>query len=220
MKIPQSLPITVEQSRASRFQLGLTQKEVIEESELPGYKLKQFETGRFIPDMPFLQKLREYYESKGIELGAPASQPNSKQKPGSSMTKTTARMCFYVSDDISEDQADAILSRMDANDDRIAEILPEAVSSGFLSDYDADTEQRQRELFGAMAENYLLFRMLQGRNIVSPPKPGEHAQTQADLLSQFFANSPLSTANPRDASLNADDSEDSDSTEDDEEFQA
>lgn len=67
MKIPSTLPITAEQSRAARFQLGLTQANVIEQSELAGHKLKNFETGRFVPDMGFLQKLSEFYQERGIE---------------------------------------------------------------------------------------------------------------------------------------------------------
>lgn len=47
MKIPSTLPVTAEQSRAARFQLGLTQADLIQQSDLPGWKLKQFETGRF-----------------------------------------------------------------------------------------------------------------------------------------------------------------------------
>lgn len=46
MKIPAVQPITAAQSRASRFQLGLTQADVISQSGLPGHKLKQFESGR------------------------------------------------------------------------------------------------------------------------------------------------------------------------------
>jgi transcriptional regulator with XRE-family HTH domain len=68
MKIPSVLPLTAAQSRASRFQLGLTQADVIEQSKLPGYKLKQFETGRFVPDIPFLQNLHDFYQEKGIDL--------------------------------------------------------------------------------------------------------------------------------------------------------
>lgn len=67
MKIPNTLPVTAELSRAARFQLGLTQAALIQKSDLPGWKLKQFETGRFVPDIPFLQGLREFYTSQDIE---------------------------------------------------------------------------------------------------------------------------------------------------------
>lgn len=195
MKIPSTLPITGEQSRAARFQLGLTQANVIEESSLPGHKLKNFETGRFVPDMPFLENLRDFYAVKGIdftESATPAEQPaHSIITSGTSMVRPVSRMCFYVSDQVLDEVVDQILGRMDANDDRIASILKSPLKSGFLSPYDEETEVRQRELFGAMAENYLLFRILQGRNIVSSSPLAAQPANHSDLLSIFFAASPL-----------------------------
>lgn len=195
MRIPQTLPINAEQSRAARFQLGLTQANVIEESCLPGHKLKNFETGRFVPDMPFLESLRDYYAGKGIDFAETASVPAPAQEavsaPGSAMVKPVSRMCFYVSDQLVPDAIDNILERMDSNDERIAAILQSPVKAGFLSDYTEETEAKQRELFGAMAENYLCFRLLQGRNIVASAPHGVAPATHADLLATFFAASPL-----------------------------
>lgn len=189
MKIPATLPITGDQSRAARFQLGLTQANVIEESGLPGHKLKNFETGRFVPDMPFLENLRDFYTYKGVDLDA--RQPDTKPATGSAMVRPVSRMCFYVSDQIADDVVDQVLGRMDANDERIAAILRSPVGIGFFSDFSEETEAKQRELFGAMAECYLLFRILQGRNIVARPQEARPAATHADLLSTFFATSPL-----------------------------
>lgn len=210
MKIPATLPITGDQSRAARFQLGLTQANVIEESGLPGHKLKNFETGRFVPDMPFLENLRDFYTEKGVDLDA--RQPDTKPATGSAMVRPVSRMCFYVSDQIADDVVDQVLGRMDANDDRIAAILRSPVGIGFFSDYSEETEAKQRELFGAMAESYLLFRILQGRNIVAAPQEGRPAATHADLLSTFFAASPLAAvtnpvATPIDATTDQDQSE-------------
>lgn len=195
MKIPTTLPVTAEQSRAARFQLGLTQANVIEESSLPGHKLKNFETGRFVPDMPFLESLRDYYAGKGIdftEAAAASLQPVSAT-PGSAMVKPVSRMCFYVSDELPPEMVDNILERMDSNDERIATILQSPVKAGFLGDYNEETEVKQRELFGAMAENYLCFRLLQGRNIVAKLPQGSTPSTHADLLATFFAASPLAS---------------------------
>lgn len=197
MKIPTTLPVTAEQSRAARFQLGLTQANVIEESSLPGHKLKNFETGRFVPDMPFLESLRDYYASKGIDFAeavstpAPAPTQEVASTPGSAMVKPVSRMCFYVSDQLDHEVVDNILERMDSNDERISAILQSPVKAGFLGDYNAETEIKQRELFGAMAENYLCFRLLQGRNIVANMPQGTDPATHADLLAAFFAASPL-----------------------------
>lgn len=203
MKIPTTLPITAEQSRAARFQLGLTQANVIEESRLPGHKLKNFETGRFVPDMPFLEGLRDYYTQKGIDF-AEADTPNDQATVqgqnwqqqntpvhGGAMVRPVSRMCFYVNDQLEPEVIDRILGRMDGNDDRIAALLQSPLKGGFLSTYDEETEAKQRELFGAMAENYLLFRILQGRNIVSALPAGVEPATHADLLATFFATSPI-----------------------------
>lgn len=201
MKIPSTLPVTAEQSRAARFQLGATQANVIEESGLPGHKLKNFETGRFVPDMPFLEKLRDYYVGKGIEFSAAVTAPVSAlaqediSAPGSAMVKPVSRMCFYVTDQLPESSINAILMRMDENDERIAEIMKSPVKAGFLSQYDEQTENALRELFVTMGESYLAFRMLQGRNVVKPKAPGDtgEATTVADLLANFLATSPLTS---------------------------
>lgn len=207
MKIPTTLPVTAEQSRAARFQLGLTQANVIEESSLPGHKLKNFETGRFVPDMPFLEGLRAYYAAKGIDFAEPTTDSAKENtgsdatdlqpSRGSAMVRPVSRMCFYISDQLTPEAVNEILGRMDANDDRIAAILQSPVKGGLLSEYDEETEAKQRELFGAMAENYLGFRLLQGRNIVARLPQGVAPATHADLLATFFATSPLASLAPQ-----------------------
>ena len=194
MKIPANLPITAAQSRAARFQAGLTQANVIEESDLPGYKLKQFETGRFVPDMPFLEKLRDFYLSKGIELEAdtPTRPDTPARQPGAAMVKPVSRMCFYLSDDLAGDDVNRLLERMDNNDNRIEALIVAKAGAGLLGGYDEKTEARVREIFGAMAENYLLFRMLQGRNIVKA-KAGaqqDESETIGDIIANFYGKSP------------------------------
>lgn len=198
MKIPSTLPITAEQSRASRFQLGLTQAQVIEASSLPGYKLKQFETGRFVPDMPFLENLRDFFKERGITFedspiaAAPEKPVAAEQKPGAAIWRPAPRMMLYVSEDLTEAELMQMFERMDANDSRIESILNDSLEAGFVAGYSAETEAKSRELFGAMAENYLIFRKLQGRNIVGNA-PASPPLTHGDLLADFFAQSPLAT---------------------------
>lgn len=199
MKIPTTLPVTAEQSRAARFQLGLTQANVIEESSLPGHKLKNFETGRFVPDMPFLENLRDYYASKGIDFNetAAAAAPTPAQEvvspPGGAIVRPIHRQAFYVSDALSPEIVNQVLERMDQNDERIAGLLLSPAKSGLLTEYSDETEAAVRELFGALAENHLAFRLLQGRNIVTPPKKDKEAVTIADIVGKFFASSPLAS---------------------------
>lgn len=187
MKIPSTLPITAEQSRAARFQLGLTQAKVIEESQLLGFKLKQFETGRFVPDMPFLQSLRDFYQEHGVSIeNAPVQGTQEKQPPapppGASMWRPAQRMTLYVRDDLPEADLMKIFERMDANDTRIEGIITERLETGLFSNYSEDTETKNRELFGAMAENYLLFRMLQGRSLFTSRKPATPPETLGDIV--------------------------------------
>lgn len=191
MKIPSKLPITAEQSRATRFQLGLTQANVIEQSELAGHKLKNFETGRFIPDMAFLQSLREFYEDKGIDFNDADTKPASVNVPkpvsGVGIVTPMQTSRFVVDPALPQEQADSILERMDSNDVRIAELMSHSMESGMLSSYSAKTDTDTKELFGLMAENYLLFRMLQGRNILIPRPEKSEPKTQAELISGLFS---------------------------------
>lgn len=196
MKIPAALPLTAAQSRASRFQLGLTQADVISQSSLPGYKLKQFETGRVVPDMPFLQKLHDFYKEKGIDLDEVASEATPSpepKKPGSEMVRHVQRPCFYVSDSITPELLDQCLERMHDNDERIAVILKRSLKTGLFGfdGYSDETGKEHQELFGAMAEGYLIFRLLQGNPIVQPNDGKTDAKTHADLLGQFYAKSPI-----------------------------
>jgi len=186
MNIPQNLPITPLQSKAARYQLGLTQANVIQESSLPGHKLKGFETGRLIPDMKFLESLANFYQAKGIELselteGEGLTPVNAAAvKPSSDKLQSLSGMAFRIA--VPFDQVDTLLERMETNDERVDQILAEPAKAGFLSDYDESTEALQRELFGLMAANYLLFRALQGRSLTARAVKTSDKKTQLDLL--------------------------------------
>lgn len=200
MKIPAALPLTAAQSRASRFQLGLTQSEVVAQSSLPGYKLKQFETGRVVPDMAFLQKLADFYTSKGIDLSeqelATADQPSTHlAKPGSDIVRHVQRPCFYISDSVTPELLDQCLERMHDNDERIDELLTTPLKGNlFGSGHHEETVAQHQELFGAMGENYLIFLLLQGKMLVSPVDGSINAKSHADLLGQFYAKSPVAAS--------------------------
>lgn len=199
MKIPAVQPITASQSRASRYQLGLSQTQVITQSGLPGHKLKQFESGRFVPDMPFLQKLADFYTGLGVDLSeavvsdpaAPAPAPVAK--PGADKVRPAPvhRPHFYVSESVTPELLDACLERMHANDERINEILGKDLRFGLMGSYQEQTVKEQQEIFGAMAEGYLIFRLLQGNPLVQPVDAKVSAKTHAQLLGQYFAQSPV-----------------------------
>jgi hypothetical protein len=211
MKIPSTLPITAEQSRAARFQLGLTQANVIEQSELPGHKLKNFETGRFVPDMGFLQKLREYYEERGIDFNEAVTKPTGtdtpKQAHGVGIVAPMQTSRFVVDPALPQEQVDSILERMDGNDARIAELMSKSIQSGTFTTYSKETDADTSMLFGLMAENYLLFRTLQGRNILTPVPEKSEPTTQAELISSLYATALLNDQQSSDTSLESDEGE-------------
>jgi len=187
MKIPSKLPVSAEQSRAARFQLGLTQANVIEQSELAGHKLKNFETGRFVPDMAFLQRLREFYKGRGIDFNEQISTPT----PGAGIVAPMQTSRFVVDPALPQEQVDSILERMDSNDARIAELMNRTLEGGLLSSYSAETVADTQELYGLMAENYLRFRILQGRNVLVPLPDKAEPKSQADLISSLYSSTLL-----------------------------
>ena len=195
MNIPQNLPITPLQSKAAWYQLGLTQANVIQESGLPGHKLKGFETGRLIPDMKFLESLANFYQAKGIELselteGEGLTPVNAAAvKPLSDKLQSLSGMAFRIA--VPFASVDILLERMEANDERIDQILVEPAKAGLFGGYSEETEARQRELFGLMGANYLLFRALQGRSLTARAVKTGDKRTQLDLLNAWVKTAEL-----------------------------
>lgn len=202
MKIPQAIPITPLQSKGARFHLGLTQANVIQESGLPGHKIKGFESGRLVPDMKFLEDLAVYYEGKGIDLSTvkegegltPAAAAAVAPPPGAGTMQSFTGMALRIA--VPFDQVDAFLERMETNDERIDAILKEPAKAGFLSDYDDSTEALQRELFGLMAVNYLYFRGLQGRSLIGASAKTSERKTQLDVFRAWAENANLEPLMP------------------------
>jgi len=199
LQIPHTLPVTADQSRAARFQLGLTQADLIQQSDLPGWKLKQFETGRFIPDIPFLAGLREFYTSKGIQFSESVTTtiqvkdeitplPGFGAAPAASPA-SGASFPFFLCSDLSEAQGSAITERILENDERAAVLLNMPAKRAIFGGLGDTTDAALRELFGRLAENYMLLARLQGRTFITPTE-GE-ARTVSDLVASNYAGSPL-----------------------------
>ena len=199
MKIPAAPPITPAQSRDARRGLGLSQTKVIQQSGLPGHKLKHFETGSYQPDLPFLKQLSDFYVALGVDLSDDTvdATPPAGLKPGAAMIRTVHRPCFFVSEKVSAELLDQCLERMHLNDERIASLLKVSLKSQtILGGHSEETVAEHQELFGAMAENYLIFRLLQGNPIVEPVDGVTKPTTHAHLLGQFYAKSPVVTGEP------------------------
>ena len=186
--------LTYQQSQAARAALTLSQKKVIDQTGIQAYKIKQFEARRYRLDVIDQKKLRDFYEAQGadfdeIDDGLKARQESdtadSNQQRG---ITPSAGAGFLISGDVSQKQVDSILDRMEANDSRIAELVGSAYQTGFLGAVSDETDATMRELFGILAESHLLFRFLQGKNVIEPAK--KEPETIGDMLSQWFKGSP------------------------------
>ena len=206
MSAKPSAVLTPELSKAARRELSFTQNNVIAETGIQAYKIKQFEAGRFRPEMACLKQLREFYEAQGVNFdeleahtghaSAASAVSGSEDTPPVAALKRgltpTPRPGFFISEHIAQELIDRVLSRMEENDDRIAALLTETYEkSGLfgLGGVSDATETKVRELFAAMAESHLLFRFLQGKNIIAPIR--EEPKTIGEFLTQWLQESPV-----------------------------
>lgn len=183
--------LSAAQSKAARRELHLSQRDLITETGLPAYKIKQFEAGHFRPDLGTLKTLREFFEARGIDfseidahLAGPV--PTATVEPDASQNADRAwRPGFFFSPEIPDHTQEALLQAMEDNDDAIADGLQKSFEKGSLGGFTDETESTVRDLFGRMAANYLMFRFLQGRNILGPVR--DEAKSVADFLAQWTA---------------------------------
>ena len=194
MVAKKALGLTFAQSKEARSALTLSQKGVIEQAGIQAYKLKQFEAGNFRLDIADQKKLRDFYVSQGVDfdevdatLAAQREDVRAEAEPRSGMTRT-AGAGFLIADDVSQDQVDRVLDRLEENDARIAELIATGYTAGFFGDVSDETEAATRELFGTLAESHLLFRFLQGKNIVTAVT--DEPKTIGDVLSKWVQDSP------------------------------
>lgn len=182
--------LTSELSKQARRQLGLSQRDVIDGTGLPSYKLKQWEARGLDINVADVQALRAFYVERAEALGlnfddiearfnAGAEQPTAE----ATAARGLERMGFLISAKTSPEVIDQLMADMEASDDRIGEIVKATIQTSVFGDLSGDTETQVRELFGHLAANYLRFRCLQGRNLVAPTR--DEAQTVGDYLASW-----------------------------------
>jgi hypothetical protein len=194
MAIKTLLALTYQQSQAARAKLTLSQKNVIDQTGIQAYKIKQFEAGRYRLDVINQKQLRDFYEAQGVDfdeidegLKAKLKSENVEKNMQRGITPS-AGAGFLISGEVSQDQVDHVLDRMEENDNRIAELVASTYNTGFLGNVSEQSDATMRELFGILAESHLLFRFLQGKNLIEPAK--NEPKTIGDMLSQWFEASP------------------------------
>lgn len=182
--------LTSELSKQARRQLGLSQRDVIDGTGLPSYKLKQWEARGLDINVADVQALRAFYVERAEALGLNFDDIEARFNSGTEQPTAEAtaargleRMGFLISAKTSPEVIDQLMADMEASDDRIGEIVKATIQTSVFGDLSGDTETQVRELFGHLAANYLRFRCLQGRNLVAPTR--DEAQTVGDYLASW-----------------------------------
>ena len=189
------LTITPDLSKAARRELTLTQSNVIAETGIQAYKLKQFEAGRFRPDLASMKKLIDFYESQGIDFDQLKAHAETVMPAIVNETLVqrgltpNAKPGFMIADDIEQDKVDLVLDRMEANDQRVFELIAQEHTTALFGGSTNTSDRAMRELFGRLAENHILFRFLQGKGLITEVEG--KLSTIGDHLSTWAKDSPL-----------------------------
>lgn len=204
-----NLALSPNESRAARNFLGLSQAQAAEKSNLPSHKLKRFETGNYVPDVQFLDALREFYEGEGYNFhdeDAPGAKAKArgdvfpagvvgetggntgqtagfpKENQGKLPRPKTVQLQYMrVTPDLDSDQVDRIFTGIEDNEEAIKATLPLPVRSGFLSDSPSVATQAQAvALLRRLAENGLLYARLMGRELIGLPTGDDGSEVAGD----------------------------------------
>jgi DNA-binding XRE family transcriptional regulator len=188
-------PLSPNASRAARNFLGLSQTQAATKCNLPAHKIKRFETGSYVPDTPFVQALREFFEAEGYnfndektpgakaraigdvfqagvlgELGGFTEETDGfpAVEPGKLPRPQKANLQFMrISPVLEDDQIDRIFSCIEDNEASIVDIGLKPVTTGFLSDTPSMSSQAAAVvMLRRLAENGLLFAQLMGRELL------------------------------------------------------
>lgn len=204
------LALSPNESRAARNFLGLSQAQAAEQSTLPAHKLKRFETGNYVPDSQFVQKLRDFYEGQGYNFhdeDAPGAKAKARgdvfpggvvgatdettegtdgfPKENQPRTQSVNLQFMRIHPDLQHDQIDRILERMENNEAGVKIRAEQPITSGFLSDSPSTASQAQAiAALRALAENGLLHAKLLGRDVLTSIAP--KASSAANGGSPFF----------------------------------
>ena len=205
------LPLTPSEARAARNYLGMSQKQASAASGLLLHKIKQYETGNHIPDVQFLQELKDFYSEKGYDFPAAAAPGDGKKEdgtvfpagvvgaagdtpPGKKTVSTVQHM--RIDPSIPTAEVDNMLEHIDRNEETIAELLShKAEPAGFFTDgeWASKTAAMHGHINRLLAENAVLFAKLFGRALVEAPKAELVAgtvkpKTQGELLAKQHAD--------------------------------
>ncbi len=185
MAIKQQPVLTKADFEAALVTLRLSVSEVSRESGIPRHIVSHFRNYGDGLKPEQAAKLRDYFESKGVEFTSEQEKPGAPQstknpQPGSSitlpiiisddgLTQRTALVCrhFFIDERITDDQIKEAGERILESFGQAKELMGVELVGKFLSDgYNKTTDTNLRELWGHLASIGLVSLHLQGRILI------------------------------------------------------
>lgn len=202
------LALSPNESRAARNYLGMSQAQAAAKSNLPGHKLKRFESGNFVPDNEFLRALRDFFEGEGYNFhdeDAPGAKAKARGdifqagvvgdtngatgetdgstsgKPGKLPRSQTANLQFMrITPSLENAQVDRVFGCIEDNEAAVLGDAGQPISTGFLSDTPSPASQATAvALLRRLAENGLLYARLMGRELLPVVKGDEASKASS-----------------------------------------
>lgn len=199
MAIKKQPILTKEDFEAALVELRLSVSEVSRESGLPRHIISHFRNYGDGLKPEQAAKLRDFFESKGVEFTkedgpapeivthATGNQPFILPENGLTRRGVIAFRHFFIDERLTDEQIEEAASRFNGNYDQVAELLEHDLKTGFASDdYDEDTENKLRELWGLLAGMGVLILHMQGRFIVNVTPSEGKPKTLGDLLTRVY----------------------------------
>jgi hypothetical protein len=181
MAIKQNYTLTKDDFEAALVSQRLSVSEVSRESGIPRHIVSHFRNYGDGLKPEQAAKLRDYFESLGVEFTDEEKSPTTPQQPASlqplklpliladdGLTQRTALVCrhFFIDERITDDQLKEAAERIEASFGQAKDLLDVELVSGWSS-YDEATETKLRELWGHLARIGLVSLHLQGRILIN-----------------------------------------------------
>lgn len=223
----QDLPLDSDQARAARNYFGWPQAKAADESGLPLHKIKRFESGNYIPDAEFLAAMRAFYEKRGYQFSDTAAPGASARRAGQVFPagvvgdghhgghgddaknyrdRTGAAKVHHMRIAIEDEgEMGRTLDLIEANEERVAELLKAPVKSGIFAAVSEESQAQHAESVRLLAENGALFARLFGRDVGGKPTAESLKAAKAkptttrDLLHSLQADAHMAVAGDGDA---------------------
>ena len=198
MAIKHPEPLSRADFDEAMVRLRISVSEVAKETGIPRTYLSEFRNGDRKLRPENLAKLRDYFESKGVEFADEpandAGQGDASAKPATPNARMVAvqsvRFCFPIADNVPDDVVAKVMDQIEEGDARLVALFKTKVdrNSGLFGDGDFTEEfsASLQEAFAILAANYILFRQLRGWSAFGVKPVTEDPQTLRDVLFGTF----------------------------------